>query len=86
MKSKVLNILLGLFVGALIWGCTTAKGVPTRHDLMSNGYSWEDQEIEGMVYRVFYKGFSTSQTGYAIAVINVTKDKLEVQKLRESLK
>jgi hypothetical protein len=40
----------------------------------------------GMTYRVWYTPDGTSQTGYGIYVVNLTKDALEIQLLEKQLK
>jgi hypothetical protein len=50
-----------------------------------SGYSWEDQEIEQMKYRVYF-GQATGHGPNSIFVVNVTKDKLEVEALQKQLK
>lgn len=81
-KSKTIALLLVSFT--VLIGCvsqTTSSEV--KDEFLSSGYSWEDQEIDGMKYRIFFKTWTTSQTGYAIAVVNLTKDKLEVEMLKK---
>ena len=53
--------------------------------LLQNGYSWEDQEIDGMEYRVFFARPAGQYASKAIFAINVTKDKLEVDLLKKQL-
>lgn len=53
--------------------------------LKNSDYAWEDQEIDcgddiHMTYRIFYKKFGTS-----IFVVNLTKDKIEVELLQKQL-
>lgn len=52
----------------------------------SEGYITQVQYFDGMKFEVFYKTYSTSQTGYAIYAINLTKDSLEVAYYRQQLK
>lgn len=54
--------------------------------LEKSEYDWEDQEVDGMKYRVFFKKYTTTQTGYCVFVVNLTKDKLEVKALESKLK
>ena len=60
---------------------------PTKDEfkLLQNGYSWEDQEINGMQYRVFFARPAGQYASKAIFAINVTKDKLEVDTLKSNL-
>lgn len=37
--------------------------------------------VDDMVYGVFYIADGTAQTGYGVAVVNITKDKMECEKL-----
>lgn len=83
---------LALVLSLLIVGCgeanvpvgTFAKKLPST--LENQGYATEDHEIDGMKYRVFFKEYVSSQTGYTVFVVNLTKDKLEVQLLEQKLK
>lgn len=53
--------------------------------LVDHAYAWEDQEINGMKYRVYFKTRNSSQTGYTVFAVNLTKDELEVQLLKRQL-
>jgi hypothetical protein len=84
MKSTFSQLLFCL---VLLIGCApvkkantdeTAQPQPPPSLLLQNNYSWEDQVINGMTYRVYFKWRDTSQTGYSIFVVNLTKDQLEV--------
>ena len=48
----------------------------------SNGYTYETKTIRGMDYLIAYKTYGTSQTGYDIEFINITLDKLLVEKTK----
>jgi hypothetical protein len=68
--------------------CTSAKvavKVVAPDPFLYNWYYWQDQEIEGMKYRVYF-GKSTGHGPNSIFVVNVTKDKLEVEALQKQLK
>lgn len=39
-----------------------------------------------MIYGIWYVPDRTSQTGYAIEIVNLTKDALEVELLKKQLK
>lgn len=60
---------------------------PTKDEfkLLQNSYSWEDQEIDGMQYRVFFARPTGAYASKAIFAINVTKDKFEVDSLKKQL-
>lgn len=48
-------------------------------------YTRERVTIDGMEYMLFYVTDRTSQTGYSIATVNLTKDKLEIELLKKQL-
>jgi hypothetical protein len=50
-----------------------------------SNYSREIVRIDGMDYVFVYKTDGSSQTGYCVATINLTKDKLEVELLKKQL-
>lgn len=56
-----------------------------QNSFEDNGYCWENQVVDGMTYRVYYKTYGSSQTGYAVFVVNLTKDKLEVDYLKRQM-
>jgi PBP1b-binding outer membrane lipoprotein LpoB len=60
----------------------TAPPQPPPSLLLQNNYSWEDQVINGMTYRIYFRWRDSHHTGYTIAVVNVTKDQLEVEHLQ----
>lgn len=70
-----------------IIGCTSPEPVgeapKPQGKLRDNGYDYIDKEVEGMTYRVYYNTFA--RTGASVYVTNVTKEKLEVQLLRQQL-
>jgi len=49
-------------------------------------YSIEDQWINGMHYKIYSVSSNTSQTGYSIHSINITKDSLECEYYKKILK
>ena len=51
----------------------------------TNTYSYKEERHNGMVYGVWYVMSNSSQTGYAVSVVNLTKDELEVQLLKKQL-
>ncbi len=67
---------------------TVAPVVQESDMAWDNGYYHQDQVIEGMTYRVWFLASTrdtSSQTGYCIHSINLTKDKLEVELLKYRL-
>jgi len=84
-----ITVLSGLLAFVLMAGCGEVPGPKTVHEvsaepartLNNTGYSHEDQEIEGMKFRIFYAR-GRYNCGAALAVINLTKEKLEVQLLK----
>jgi ABC-type phosphate transport system auxiliary subunit len=48
-------------------------------------YSYREEKHNGMTYGVWYVMQQSSQTGYATSVVNLTKDQLEVELLRQQL-
>lgn len=46
-----------------------------------SGYDWEDREIDGMKYRLYFKNTTTMAESPMLWVINLTKDRLECNKL-----
>lgn len=52
---------------------------------LTSVYNYMETDINGMKYAVFYVKNYSSQTGYDIEVINLTKDKLEVEYLQKQL-
>lgn len=46
-------------------------------------YTYANEAVykNGMEYSLFYARNQSSQTGYCVAVVNITKDKLETEKL-----
>jgi hypothetical protein len=67
------------FLMLFLVGCNT-KSIKTN--LNANYYIWEDHQINGMDYRVFFK---TGNGPAAICIVNLTKDKLEVRLLEKQL-
>lgn len=53
------------------------------------GYTWQDQTIDGMKYRIYFKKYgdrsNTGENTAAIYVINLSKDKLEMKLLEKQL-
>lgn len=49
------------------------------------GYSYVEIPYKGSNYLVFYKRGDGYETGYALAVVNLTKDSLEIAYFRKQL-
>lgn len=49
-------------------------------------YQFRKDIIHGMTYGVWYVGNQSSQTGYSMFVVNITKDSLEIELLKKQLK
>lgn len=56
-----------------------------RFKILQNGYAFEDREIEGMKYKIFFARPTGVYASKAIFAINVAKDKLEVDLLKKQL-
>jgi hypothetical protein len=48
-------------------------------------YDYEERTINNMTYGIWFVKNNSSQTGYDIECINITKDMLEVELLRKQL-
>ena len=55
------------------------------HGNYSNRYSYHEETHNGMTYGIWSVDDDTSQTGYATSVVNLTKDALEVELLKQQL-
>ncbi len=77
-----------LVIGLVLVGCSVVQSSNTNETptLQSNGYLFEDIELEGMNYRVYYMDYKSTQTGYCLGIINITKDKLECQLMKQQLR
>ena len=56
-----------------------------QSEIFYQTYTREIVEFDGMKYLLLYVVNKSSQTGYSITTINLTKDKLEVELLRHQL-
>lgn len=74
-----LVFFIGLINSNISCNITQARDNPKLWD----AYSWEDQEINGMKYRIYFD--NDGYYGGALYIINITKDELEVQLLRKQL-
>lgn len=95
MKIKIIIFVLCL----LSFACGTVvinnnRSVAQSPNNIGGRYGYVEREIDGMKYGIYYVGGTTSgsepdymsgQTGYDIEVINLTKEKLEVELLQKEL-
>lgn len=75
-------------IGAIILSNVqlSCKSVEAEDPTFWNNYnSWEDVNIKGMDYRIFYGDRYSQSSGAAIFVLNLTKDALEVEYLKKQL-
>ena len=85
MKNKIL-LTLAIFI---LSNCEIK--VRETH-AQSNEYSFEytyreeRRIIDSMEYVLFFVRQQSSQTGYAVTVVNLTKEKLEVELLKKQIK
>lgn len=61
------------------------KEVNAQASSFSRTYTKDVVVIDGMQYLFVYVPQQSSQTGYAISVVNLTKDKLEIELLKKQL-
>lgn len=86
MKKFIICLITVIILSNIQISCKSSRANDKPRTFWNSGYSWEDQDIKGMKYRVFYRDWASSQTGYAIFVINLTKDSLEIELLKKQLK
>lgn len=48
-------------------------------------YGYQEKKIEGMTYGIWYVKDLSGDAGYSVFVVNITKDMLEVQLLRQQI-
>lgn len=48
-------------------------------------YSYREEIKQGMRYGIWYVDDNSSQTGYAVAVVNLTKDALEIELIKKQI-
>ena len=82
MKKKFLLILAVLILSNCEIKLNEAQA---QSDKFYHTYSQETINIKGMEYLLLYVRNQSSQTGYGVTVINITKDELEVELLRKQL-
>ena len=75
-------LIVMMFIGCC--SQTSSNAVESK-TLFSRMYCSMDEEIDGMKYRIYFKDSWSSETGYCLAIINVTKDKLECDLLKKQL-
>lgn len=82
MKKSLL-----LIVAVILGNCE----VKPRATHANSSYNWNEryhykEEIrDGMTYGIWYVAAGGDRTGYSMAVVNLTKDKLEIELLRKQL-
>jgi len=67
---------------------TTSSMAPTAkytNNYPESIYDYQEKEIEGMIYGIWYVKNRSYHTGYSVFVVNITKDMLEVQLLRQQI-
>lgn len=79
---KKLFLLIGLII---LSNCEIKPRTVEAQSDYSSIYSYREETRQGMLYGVWYVTQNTSQTGYAVAVVNLTKEKLEVELLKKQL-
>lgn len=85
MKNNlVIVILVCLFLTACV--PVESGSSPKITFIQEHGYTWEDQSINDMNYRIFFKVWRAGETGHAIHVVNLTKDQLEVELLKKQIR
>jgi hypothetical protein len=62
------------------------KEVKAQSNNFHNRYTYVEEIHDEMKFGVWYVSDGTSQTGYATSVVNLTKEKLEVELLKKQLK
>lgn len=82
MKKKMIWLLA---VFALTQCEVKVRETNATTTAFSQVYTKETQTIGGMEYMVWYVYPNSSQTGYCVYSINITKDKLEVEWLKRQI-
>lgn len=83
MKKKIL-LIFTIFV---LSNCEIkVREAKAQSGSFNSTYSKETVVIENMEYVLLYVKNQSSQTGYGVTAINITKDKLEVELLKKQLK
>lgn len=83
MKRKI-KFALAFVVALFFVNCeiSVRKGNAQNSEI----YGESNVVLNGMTYHVWYVRHNTSQTGYDVHVVNLTKDKLECQYYEMMLK
>lgn len=81
------KILLCLFAAIVLTNCEISPRKAsaddrTYYNMYNPIYDYREEEKSGMIYGIWYVKDKTSQTGYSTAVVNITKEKLEVEYLQ----
>lgn len=81
------KILLCSLVAIIFSNCeiSVRKSVAQDNIGIDRHFSYIEKIKDGMKYGIWYVDYNTSQTGYAVAVVNLTKDSLEVELLKKQL-
>lgn len=78
--------LILLFSFIILSNCDVSpRSANAKEHEYNSLYSFRIEDHNGMKYGIWYLNNYTSQTGYAIHVINLTKDQLEIELLRHQL-
>jgi hypothetical protein len=87
IRTFVLVLVANVCISLAFAHYTSASAEPTGvggNDFYQ-AYSYREEVRNGMHYGIWYKDHWTSQTGYSLHVVNLTKDELEVQLIRKQL-
>lgn len=81
IRTLVLMLAIGLLIP--LWMDISEAQVKKESKFKGSGYDWEDREIDGMKYRLYFKDTTPGNPNPhpMLWVINLTKDRLECDKL-----
>ena len=78
--------IIALFIIVVFSNCEIkVRETNAQTSDFSSIYNKEFIMVEDMQYMLLYKTHRSSQTGYAIEIVNITKDKLEVEYLKKQI-
>lgn len=81
------KLLLCLVACLVLANCDiNARRAAAEPTPFNNTYRYHEEAHSGMVYGVWSVYYNSSQTGYAISTVNLTKEKLEVELLRKQVR
>lgn len=84
------KIFIGLFIGIVLTNCEIRfKKAKAQEDKSYNDaglYSYREEVKDSMKFGIWFVNYRTHYTGYNQFVINLTKEKLEVDLLLKQLK